>query len=89
MENDTREDRYLAKAEAARRFTRLQQGIFWTGTERRLTRRRHYTLISLHARRTTFPTFAAITSTMWGIRPWGEVATVSDIACCLSLKPIW
>ncbi len=42
MEDDKRGDRNLAKAEAARRLARLQRGIFWIGTEKTLTRQRHY-----------------------------------------------
>lgn len=34
MEDDKRGDRNLAKAEAARRLARFQQGVFWIGTER-------------------------------------------------------
>jgi hypothetical protein len=49
MEDDKRGDRNLAKAEAARRLACLQQGTFWIGTERTLTKRRHYNLV---ARRT-------------------------------------
>src|SRR6266446_8596125 len=60
MEDDKRGDRNLAKAEAARKLARFQQGIFWIGTERTLTRRRHYNLVFLHARRKTFPAFADI-----------------------------
>jgi hypothetical protein len=36
MEDDKRSDRNLAKAEAARRLARLQQGVFWIGTVRRV-----------------------------------------------------
>jgi hypothetical protein len=45
MEDDKRGDRNLAKAEAARRLACLQQGTFWIGTERTLTKRRHYNLV--------------------------------------------
>ncbi len=45
MEDDKRGDRNLAKAEAARRLVRLQQGTFWIGTERRLSKRLHYNLV--------------------------------------------
>src|SRR5262249_28511427 len=38
MEDDKRSDRNLAKAEAARRLARLQRGVFWIGTERRLSK---------------------------------------------------
>src|SRR5437016_14411307 len=57
MEDDKRGDRNLAKAEAARRLARLQRGVFWIGTERTLTRQRHYNLVFLHARRQSFPAF--------------------------------
>jgi len=46
MEDDKRKDRNLAKAEAARRLASLQQGSFWIGTERTLTKRRHYNLVN-------------------------------------------
>jgi hypothetical protein len=36
MEDDKRGDRNLAKAEAARRLARLQGGVFWIGTVRRV-----------------------------------------------------
>jgi hypothetical protein len=62
MEDDKRGDRNLAKAEAARRLARLQQGAFWIGTERTLTKRHHYNLVYLHARRKVFPAFADIAS---------------------------
>ena len=60
MEDDKRGDRNLAKAEAARRLAHFQQGSFWIGTERTLTKRRHYNLVYLHARRKNFPAFAEI-----------------------------
>lgn len=60
MEDDKRGDRNLAKAEAARRLAHLQDGLFWIGTERRLSKRRHYNLVYLHARRKNFPAFAEI-----------------------------
>src|SRR5215471_18414053 len=55
MEDDKRGDRHLAKAEAARRLARLQHGVFWRGTERTLSKVRHYNLVFLHARRQPFP----------------------------------
>ena len=36
MEDDKRSDRNLAKAEAARRLARIQQGVYWIGTVRRV-----------------------------------------------------
>ena len=79
MEDDKRGDRNLAKGEAARRLARLQQGVFWIGTERALTRVHHYNLVFLHARRKTFPAFAEIVLAVQEIWPWGEVASVEEI----------
>jgi hypothetical protein len=78
MEDDKRGDRNLAKAEAARKLARFQQGVFWIGTERRLTKRRHYNLVFLHARRKTFPAFADIAAALQEVWPWGEMAPVSE-----------
>src|SRR5229473_8261381 len=80
MEDDKRGDRNLAKAEAARRLARLQRGVFWIGTERTLTRQRHYNLVFLHARRKTFPVFADIAAAVREVWLWGEVAAVCEVA---------
>ena len=84
MEDDKRGDRNLAKAEAARRLARLQQGTFWIGTERTLTKRRHYNLVFLHARRKTFPAFGEIAAVLPKVWPWGEMAEVAEVAGRLS-----
>ena len=84
MEDDKRGDRNLAKAEAARRLAHLQQGVFWIGTERRLSKRRHYNLVFLHARRKTFPAFADIAEALASVWPWGEMAEVAEVASRLS-----
>ena len=79
MEDDKRQDRNLAKAEAARRLARIQRGVYWLGTERTLTRQRHYNLVFLHARRQTFPVFAEIATALQQVWPWGEVASVEEV----------
>lgn len=79
MEDDKRRDRNLAKAEAARRLARLQRGVFWIGTERTLTKFRHYNLVFLHARRKTFPAFGDIAVALQEVWPWGEVASVEEV----------
>jgi transposase len=84
MEDDKRGDRNLAKAEAARRLARLQQGVFWIGTERTLTKFRHYNLVFLHARRKPFPAFADIAAAVHEVWPWGEVAAVCEVASRLA-----
>src|SRR6266702_1714887 len=80
MEDDKRGDRNLAKAEAARHLARLQRGVFWIGTERTLTRFRHYNLVFLHARRQSFPAFADIAAALQEVWPWGEMAPVCEVA---------
>jgi hypothetical protein len=79
MEDDKRGDRNLAKAEAARRLARLRRGVFWIGTERTLTKQRHYNLVFLHARRKTFPAYAEIVLAVQEVWPWGEVASVEEV----------
>jgi hypothetical protein len=86
MEDDKRGDRNLAKAEAARRLARLQRGVFWIGTERTLTRQRHSNLVFLHARRQRFPAFADIALAVHEIWPWGEVASVAEVASRLAQR---
>ena len=84
MEDDKRGDRNLAKAEAARRLAHLQQGSFWIGTERTLTKRRHYNLVYLHARRKNFPAFAEIAEALASVWPFGEMAEIAEVASRLS-----
>ncbi len=84
MEDDKRGDRNLAKAEAARRLVHLQQGTFWIGTERRLSKCLHYNLVFLHVRRKTFPAFGDIAAVLPEVWPWGEMAEVAEVAARLS-----
>jgi transposase len=84
MEDDKRRDRNLAKAEAARRLVCLQQGVFWIGTEKTLTRQRHYNLVFLHARRKTFPAYAEIVLAVQEVWPWGDVASVEEVSSRLA-----
>src|SRR6266851_1405512 len=86
MEDDKRGDRNLAKAEAARRLARIQRGVFWIGTERTLTRQRHYNLVFLHARRQSFPAFADMARAVQEIWPWGEVASVKEVESRLAQR---
>ncbi|GHO87535.1 hypothetical protein KSZ_55410 [Dictyobacter formicarum] len=80
MEDNKRGNRNLAKAEAARRLASLGQGVFWIGTEKTLTKFRHYNLVFLHARRESFLAFADIAEAAQGVWPWGEVASVEEVA---------
>ena len=86
MEDDKRSDRNLAKAEAARRLSHIQRGTFWIGTERRLSKHRHYNLVYLHARRKHFPAFDAIALALQEIWPIGDVASVEEIESRLAGK---
>nr|WP_236038658.1 helix-turn-helix domain-containing protein [Ktedonobacter robiniae] len=79
MEDDKQGNRNLAKAEAARRLARIRGGVFWIGTEKTLTRARHYNLVFLHARRKAFPAFADISVAVQDVWPWGEVASVEEV----------
>jgi transposase len=51
----------------------------WIGTERTLTRQRHYNVVFLHARRKSFPAFADIALAVQEAWPWGEVASVEEV----------
>jgi hypothetical protein len=86
MEDDKRSDRNLAKAEAARRLSRIQRGAFWIGTERHLSKHRHYNLVYLHARRKHFPAFDDIAIALQEIWPIGDVASVEEIESRLAGK---
>jgi hypothetical protein len=80
MEDDKRQDRNLAKAEAARRLARIRRGVYWIGTEQTLPLQRHYNLVFLHARRQPFPAFADLAGALREVWPWGEVVTVTEVA---------
>ena len=84
MEDDKRGIVTLPKPRPTRRLARLQQGTFWIGTERTLTKRRHYNLVFLHARRKTFPAFGEIAAVLPKVWPWGEMAKVAEVAGRLS-----
>src|SRR5205823_377980 len=86
MEDDKRDDRNLAKAEAARRLARFQQGAYWIATEKTLTRQRHYNLVFLHARRQGFPAFADIALAVQEVWPWGEVVSVEEVESRLAQR---
>jgi hypothetical protein len=75
-----------AYAEAARRLSRIQRGTFWIGTERRLSKHRHYNLVYLHARRKHFPAFDDIAIPLQEIWPIGDVASVEEIESRLAGK---
>ena len=60
-------------------MARIRRGVFWIGTERTLTRARHYNLVFLHARRKPFPAYAEIVLAVHELWPWGEVASIEEV----------
>ena len=79
MEDEKREARQQAKAEAARKLARRLGGVYWLATEQTLSICQHYNFVSLHARRQSFPEFAAIENALHEVWPWGEVASVEEV----------
>jgi hypothetical protein len=59
--------------------SKLQGAPFLIGTERRLSKLRLYDLVFLHARRKTFPAFAAIAAAVAKIWLTGEVTAVCEV----------
>jgi putative transposase len=68
----------VAKASAARRYATLKGGIFWIGTERHLSVKRHHNLIFLQARRMPFATYEAIRAALLAAWPMGETRSVAE-----------
>jgi transposase len=79
LEDEKREARQQAKAEAARKLARRLGGVYWLATEQTLSIQKHYNFVSLHARRQSFPDFAAIETALHEVWPWGEVASVDEV----------
>jgi len=74
----------LAKADAARRWTRLKGGAYWLGTEETLAPRRHQNLVFLHARRRAFPTFAEIAPEILALWRAGAGIPVAELVARFS-----
>lgn len=64
LEDEKREARQQAKAEAARKLARRLGGVYWLATEQTLSIQKHYNFVSLHARRQGFPDFAEISTAL-------------------------
>lgn len=79
LEDEKRAARQQAKAEAARKLARSLGGVYWLATEQTLSIQQHYNFVSLHARRQSFPDFAAIETALHEVWPWGEVASVEEV----------
>ncbi len=79
LEDEKREARQQAKAEAARKLARGLGGVYWLATEQTLSSQQHYNFVSLHARRQSFPDFAEISTALHEVWPWGEVVSVEEV----------
>src|SRR5712691_6184396 len=79
LEQDKRRERNRAKAEAARKVTEQQGGVYWIGTEATLSKTRHANLVFLHVRRQTFPAFPQLEEALQVAWPWGEAACVQEV----------
>ncbi len=79
LEDEKREARQQAKAEAARKLVRRLGGVYWLATEQTLSVQKHYNFVSLHARRQSFPDFAEISTALHEVWLWGEVASVEEV----------
>src|SRR6266436_1148105 len=79
LEQDKRRERNRAKAEAARKVTEQQGGVYWIGTEATLSKTRHANLVFLHARRQGFPAWSQLEEALQVIWPWGEAASVQEL----------
>ncbi len=79
LEQDKRRERNRAKAEAARKVTEQQGGVYWIGTEATLSKTRHANLVFLHARRQTFPSWSQLEEALQVVWAWGEAACVQEV----------
>jgi transposase len=79
LEQDKRQERNRAKAEAARNVAQQQGGVYWIGTEATLSRTRHANLVFLHARRQPFPAWQELAEALSIVWPAGEAACVQEV----------
>jgi hypothetical protein len=86
---DKRRERNRAKAEAARKVTEQQGGVYWIGTEATLSKTRHANLVFLHARRQTFPSWSQLSEALQVVWPWGEAACVQEVVERLGERWPW
>lgn len=69
----------LAKAEVARRLVQIKGGVYWIGTEKNLSLKRHRKLLFLHIRREMFRAYDEIAATLLTYWPRGEFSSVSEL----------
>lgn len=78
LEEQKSKGQALAKAEAARRLAQLKGGVYWIGTEKNLSLKRHVNIQFLHIRRETFRTYDEIAATLLASWPRGEFCSVNE-----------
>ncbi len=79
LEEQKSKGQVLAKAEAARRLAQIKGGVYWMGTEKNLSLKRHLNLQFLNVRRETFHTYDEIATTLLAYWPRGEFCSVNEL----------
>lgn len=79
LEEQKSKGQAMAKAEAARRLAQLKGGVYWIGTEKNLSLKRHRNLLFLHIRRETFRTYDEIAVALLAYWPRGELRSVNEL----------
>ena len=79
LEEQKSKGQALAKAEVARRLTQLKGGVYWIGTEKNLSLKRHRNLLFLHIRREKFRAYEEIAATVLSYWPRGEFSSVYEL----------
>lgn len=79
LEEQKSKGQALAKAEAARRLAQLKGGVYWIGTEKNLSHKRHLNLQFLHIRRAAFRSYEEIATTLLAHWPGGEFCSVNEL----------
>jgi len=79
LEEQKSKGQVLAKAEAARRLAQLKGGVYWIGTEKHLSLKRHLNWQFLHIRRAPFRTYEEIAASLLAYWPRGEFCSVNEL----------
>lgn len=86
LEDQKAEDQPLAKAEAARRWVAMNNGVYWLGLIERMSRQQHENWVYLHARRAPFPEYEAIKPAIIEMLPPGARFSVREIVAALGRR---
>jgi len=79
LADEKRKAQPLAKAEAAKRLAQLSGGMYWLGTDENLAECRYQSLLYLHARRQSFPTYEEIAAALLAFWHWGYMHSVDEL----------